>query len=218
MRCIITLLKNYRFVEYYSPQKHQDQNLIDYNKSLVPSPIKTMTIYETVKIYEKKIFHHLRMTPINNSPRIFLRTLINIHNDDGIKNMSQIADFSLKIKKGGNILQPSGLPNIKLARLRLKDLLVFDGHHSLLAYMTAGKIFLDEIPHIIVSGKKGFLKNEEILIFWGHHAPKIPSKNWRLFVINWQNPENKQICPRIQRNMGELFDALLEKISSNMKN
>jgi len=158
------------------------------------------------------------MTPINNSPRIFLRTLINIHNDDGIKNMSQIADFSLKIKKGENILQPSGLPNIKLARLRSKDLLVFDGHHSLLAYMTAGKIFLDEIPHIIVSGKKGFLKNEEILIFWGQHASKIPAKNWRLFVINWQNPENKQICPRIQRNMGELFDALLEKISSNMKN
>lgn len=217
MRCVITLLKNYRFVEYYSPQKHQGQNLIDYSKSLVPSPNRTMTIYETVKIYEKKNFHHLRMTPINNSPRIFLRTLINIHNDDGIKNMSQIAHFSLKIKKGENILQPSGLPNIKLARLRLKDLLVFDGHHSLLAYMAAGKIFLDEIPHIIVSGKKGFLKNEEILIFWGQHASKIPSKDWKLFVINWQNPENKQTCPRKHNNMGELFDALQKRIAVQLK-
>ena len=212
------MLKNYRYVEYYSPQKHQDQNLIDYNKSLVPSSNRTMTIYETVKIYEKKIFHHLGMTPINNFPRIFIRTLINIHNDDGIKNMSQIAHFFSKIKKGENILQPGGLPNIKLARLKLKDFLVFDGHHSLLAYMAAGKIFLDEIPHIIVSGKKGFLKNKEILVFWGQHAYKIPAKDWKLFVINWQNPENKQICPRIQRNMGELFDALLEKISSTMKN
>lgn len=131
--------------------------------------------------------------------------------------MSQIADFSSKIKKGENILHPGGLPNIKLARLRLKDLLVFDGHHSLLAYMAAGKIFLDEIPHIIVSGKKGFLKNEEILIFWGQHASKIPAKDWKLFVINWQNPENKQTCPRKHKNMGELFDALQKRIAAQSK-
>ncbi len=210
--CVSDFVQKCRVVEYYSPQKVQNRNVIVYCKSQIPLPNKTTTIYETVEIYERKFLPHLQTAYIDISPRILLRTLINIHNDDGIKNIPQIANFSLKIKKGGDIVQSSGLPNIKLARLRSKDLLVFDGHHSLLSYLAAGKIFLDEIPHIIVSGDKGFLKNEEILVFWGHHAPKIPAKNWGLFVINWQNPENKQLCPRIQRNMGELFDALLEQI------
>ena len=79
--------------------------------------------------------------------------------------------------------------------------------------MAAGKVLLDEIPHIIISGDKGLLKNNEILVFWRHHAHKITAKNWELYVINWQKPKNKQICQRIQRNVGELFDALAERIS-----
>lgn len=209
--------QNFRFIEYYSPQHSKNQKVITYCKSRVFYPKKTSTIYETVEIYERKILPHLQTTYIKISTRVLLKTLINIHNDDGIQNIPQIAHFSLKIKKGGNIVQSSGLPNIKLARLRSKELLVFDGHHSLLAYMSAGKNFLDEIPHIIISGKKGFLKNEEILIFWGQHASKIPAKEWKLFVINWQNPKNKQICPRIQHNMGELFDALWKRIAIQLK-
>jgi len=217
LRCVINLLQNYRFVEYYFPQKQHDRHVIVYCKSQVPLPNRATTIYNTVETYEKQFFPRLQKSYMKIFPRILLRTLINIHNDDGIKNISQIANFSLKIKKGKNILQPSGLPNIKLARLRSRELLVFDGHHSLLAYMSAGKNFLDEIPHIIVLGKKGFLKNEEILIFWGQHAAKISAKAWKLFVINWQNPKNKQICPRVHNNMGELFDALRNRIAVHMK-
>lgn len=217
MRCVINLGQNCRFVEYYSPQKNQDRHVIVYCKSQVPLPNRVTTIYNTVEIYEKQFFPRLQKNYIKIFPRILLRTLINIHNDDGIKNISQIANFALKIKNGKKLLHSSGLPNIKLARLRSRELLVFDGHHSLLAYMSAGKNFLDEIPHIIVLGKKGFLENEEILIFWGEHASKIPPKEWKLFVINWQNPENKQTCPRIHNNMGELFDALRKRIAVQVK-
>ncbi len=204
-------------MEYYSPQKHQYRHVIVYCKSQVPLPNRVTTIYNTVEIYEKQFFPRLQKNYIKIFPRILLRTLINIHNDDGIKNISQIANFALKIKNGKKLLQSSGLPNIKLARLRSREFLVFDGHHSILAYMSAGKKFLDEIPHIIVSGKKGFLENEEILIFWGEHAFKIPAKEWKLFVINWQNPKNKQICPRVHNNMGELFDALQRRIAMQLK-
>ena len=207
-----------RVVEYHFPHKDNNLNVIAYCKSRIPSPNRTTTIYETVEIYEKKFFPNLQTTYMEISPRIPLRNLINIHNSDGIKNIPQIADFSLKIKQGEHIMQSSGLPNIKLARLKSNSLLVFDGHHSLLAYMAAGKVFLDEIPHIIISGDKGLLKNNEILVFWGHHAHKITAKNWELYVINWQKPKNKQICHRIQRNVGELFDALAERISLQIAN
>lgn len=212
----IGFVQKCRVVEYHFPHKDNSLNVIAYCKSRVPSPNRTTTIYETVEIYEKKLFPNLQATYKEISLRIPLRNLINIHNSDGIKNIPQIANFTLKIKQGEHIMQSSGLPNIKLTRLKSNSLLVFDGHHSLLAYMAAGKVFLDEIPHIIISGDKGLLKNNEILVFWGHHAHKITAKNWELYVINWQKPKNKQICQRIQCNVGEFFDALAERISSQI--
>jgi hypothetical protein len=205
-----------RIVEYFYPHKANNQNVINFCKTRVSSK-KKINIYETVEIYEKIIFPRLQTTHIDISDKVPLRTLINIHNYDGIKNFPQIVDFFLKVKQGEHIVQSSGLPNIKLAKVKSKKLLVFDGHHSLLAYMAAGKVALDEIPHIIVSGDKGFLEDKEILVFWGHHARKIPTKNWEDYVINWEKPENRQICKRIQRNVGELFDALLERICLQIK-
>jgi len=46
-----------------------------------------------------------------------------------------------------------------------------------------------------------------------HHVNKIRNKNWKNYVINWQAPINKQLCSRIQKNIGELYDALSSKIS-----
>jgi hypothetical protein len=202
-----------RFVEYYFPSQGRKTDFQFYCKSLVPLKDNKTTIYETIEIYEKTLFHHIQTRKVRISPeQIPLRSLINIHNQDGIKDIHQIKRFTAKIKKGEDIVNPSGLPNIKLARLRSKDLLVFDGHHSLLSYMAAGRIFLDEIPHLIVSGNRGVLKDNDITVFWGQHAAKITPKKWKNFTINWQNPLNKQLCLRKQRDMGELFDALGEKI------
>jgi hypothetical protein len=51
-------------------------------------------------------------------------------------------------------------------------------------------------------------------VFFGSHANKIRNREWRSYVINWQAPINEQLCPRIQKNMGELYDALASKIVS----
>jgi len=206
-----------RFVAYHFPHKDQKMDFQFYCKSRVPLTKRATTVYETVEVYEKIFFPHIQTCLVRISPeRVPLRSLINIHNQDGIKDIYQIIDFTTKIKKGEDIVKPSGLPNIMLARLRSKDYLVFDGHHSLLSYMAAGRIFLDEIPHLIVSGNKGFLNNTDILVFWGPHAPKISPKKWKNFTVNWQNPIERQLCLRKQRDMGELFDALGEKIQQEM--
>ena len=206
--------KKTRIVEYFSPSKIHGCDCFLYSKSQVPLNSKTTSVYETVETYEKLIFPRIQTQVIKVSKkRIPIRSLINIHDENGIKDIGQIKNFVPVIKSGGNIVKSDGLPNIKLARLRGNDFLVFDGHHSILAYMATGKIFIDEIPYIVVSGSRGYLKNVEILVFWGHHAARIPVKNWRNFVINWQDSQN-QITIRTRRNMGELFDVIKEKIKS----
>lgn len=202
-----------RIIEYIFPHKIKNKQFLIYCQSRVPLKHKATSVYETVELYEKIFFGRIQKSIIKiSSVRIPLGTLMNIHNEDGIKDIHQIIYLTSKIKKGENITEPSGMPNIKLARLKSKDILVFDGHHSLLAYMASGRIFLDEIPHIIVSGHKGFLKSVDISVFWGYHAPKITARNWKSYVINWQKSGNKQLDLRIQRNMGELFDALKDRI------
>lgn len=201
-----------RTVEYFFPLMPQNKKFFLYSKSRVPLINKATTIYETVQAYEKSVFHRIKPQIRSVSKRrVSISSLINIHDEDGIKNIDQIKNFISTIKSGNHIVESSGLPNIKLARLRGNNFLVFDGHHSLLAYMASGKTFIDEIPHLMVSGNRGYLKNTEILVFWGHHARDIPVKKWKNFVINWQNPE-KQITIRTRRNMGELFDAVKVKI------
>ncbi|MFW6120933.1 MAG: hypothetical protein ACOC80_08555, partial [Petrotogales bacterium] len=93
--------------------------------------------------------------------------------------------------------------------------LLFDGHHSMLAYMHAGKKYLHEVAHLTVEneGVKN-VADDDIAVFFGPHANKIRGKDWRSYIINWQAPRNKQLCPRIHKNMGELYDALSAKITA----
>lgn len=44
-----------------------------------------------------------------------------------------------QIRTGKDILSPKGLPNIKLVKTEQSEWILFDGHHSLLAYIIAGK-------------------------------------------------------------------------------
>lgn len=205
--------KKTRVVEYFFPLKIHNEYFFLYCKSHVPLINKTTTVYETIEIYEKMTFPYIQTQLIKASKkRIPIRSLINIHDEDGIKDIRQIRNFFSKIMHGGNIVKSNGFPNIKIARVREKNLLVFDGHHSLLAYMASGKIFLDQIPHIVVSGNRSILKNAEILVFWGPHAPEISASHWKNWVINWQTQGKNQIKIRTRRNMGELFDVLRKKI------
>ncbi|MGB2986865.1 MAG: hypothetical protein WBE26_13415 [Phycisphaerae bacterium] len=118
-----------------------------------------------------------------------------------------------KIRSGNDILHAGGLPNVKLARSTRGERVLFDGHHSTLAHIACGRTFLDEIPHLEVYGEGGFVTDQDILAFFGPHSIKIRHRpeDWRHLVVNWQTSEEKQLCGRIQGNMGELFDSLFER-------
>ena len=140
--------------------------------------------------------------------KISLKTIINIHNDDGIRDTELVLSLAESIKLGEHI-HSVGIPNIKLVITKEKALLLFDGHHSMLAYMLVGKRYLHEIPHMIIHDEDlGYIQDCDILIFYGDHSKKIKNGNWRQYVINWQAAKENQLSIRVQNNMGELFQAM----------
>ena len=202
---------NYRIVKLIQPQN---------SVSVYKIPLKkNMTIYGTVDFFRKKIFSKTKKTngeTEKSSEQVLLRKIINLHNDNGIKDISQITSMINQIKSGKNILSDLGLPNIKLVRISSKEWVLFDGHHSMLAYMALGRNYLSEIPHLIIQNKNGCVKDSEILAFFGVHSKKLKALNWKKYAINWQQPEEKQLCKRIQENMGELFDSIKSKFNDNL--
>jgi hypothetical protein len=172
------------------------------------------TIYDVVSWLEKNIFAELNkgIKPTKTKKKTELKSVLNIHNDNGIKDLSQIKRMAEAIKSGKHILS-RGIPNVKLVKTRDGELLLFDGSHSMLAYMTVGKTYLEEIPHMIITGKeKGYVEDKDIVVFYGEHASNIEGCNWKEKVINWQAPKEKQVCKRIQKNMEELYLAIEKRI------
>lgn len=83
--------------------------------------------------------------------------------------------------------------------------------------MTAGKTYLEEIPHMIITGKeKGYVEDKDIIAFYGEHASDIEGCNWKEKVINWQAAKEKQLFKRVQKNMGELFFAIEKRVKLSM--
>lgn len=172
---------------------------------------KDISIYETVEIFKEQFFKpgKIKFLTKKIKVRIPLKKVITLHNVDGIRDISQISSMLKQISSGKDIFSSEGLTNIKLVRSREKEWVLFDGHHSLLAYLLSGKKYLDEVPHLIVENeKRGYLEDEEIHIFFGEHAKKLKNKDWKNYVINWQAPKERQLQSRIQRNMGELLNSL----------
>ncbi len=86
----------------------------------------------------------------------------------------------------------------------------------MLAYIIGDKKFLNEIPHLIIENENGHVTDKEILVFFGIHSKKLKDSDWRKYVINWQAPKEKQLCKRMQRNIGELLDSI--NLFNNNKN
>ena len=64
----------------------------------------------------------------------------------------------------------------------------------MLAYMNAGKRYLDEIPHMIIEDKdKGYIDDKDIVVFYGEHAKAIKNYGWKQYVINWQAVKEEQL-------------------------
>ncbi len=166
-------------------------------------------IYDIVDSFEKKvILNKLKFNLEKVKNKIPLNNIINFHNKEGIKNIQQIKNMIKQIESGKDILHPSGLPNIKLVKTKKNELVLFDGHHSILAYMFSKKKYLHELPHLIIENSENFITNDEILIFFGKHSSKLIGCDWRNYVINWQMPINKQLCMKDQKNIGELFNSI----------
>ncbi|MFH1323888.1 MAG: hypothetical protein ABIH64_01435 [Nanoarchaeota archaeon] len=205
----------YRIVKLIHPFKSKDNDSISISVSKVPFIKKDMSIYETVAFFEQKIFPKIKTSKKRVSNKIKLRDIVNLHNDDGIRKISQIESMLNQINSGKDVLMPSNLPNIKLVKTKKSEFVLFDGHHSLLAYMISGMKYLHEVPHLIVENKHGHVSAKEISVFFfGRHSEKL--KDWRKYAINWQAPKEKQLCKRIQDNLGEVLDSLVVSAKSSL--
>ncbi len=208
-----------RVVKIISPQNTlpSDPPAISVFTYIIPITNSCLTIYDTVDSLKNKKFLITKGKNIQYhvAEHFPLQNVLNIHNDSGIKDLFQIRSMVTKIQSGEDIFSPEELPNIKLVRVDKNQWLLFDGHHSMLAYMHAGKKYLHEVAHLTVENEDtGSVLSDEISVFFGSHANKIRNREWRRYVINWQAPINEQLCSRIQKNMGELYDALASKIVS----
>jgi len=198
---------NYRLVKLKYPVKSKEGKFTRISSLKVLLRNENSTIYNTMAQFEKEIGSKLNETIKEVKNPVLLREVINLHNIDGIKNVNQIRTMVKKITKGKDILSPRGLPNIKLIKTKQSEWILFDGHHTLLSYMIAGRNYLHEVPHFVVENSSGYVNDKEILIFFGLHSSKLHDSNWRNYVINWQAPREKQLCKRKQNNMGELIDS-----------
>ena len=172
------------------------------------------TVYDAVSFFEKNIFPTLTKPLAHNKVRekVALRNILNIHNDDGIRDLTQVRRMTRAVESGKHIFS-LGIPNVKLVKTKDNGLLLFDGHHSMLAYINAGKKYLEEIPHMVIEDEdKGYIEDKDIIVFYGEHSKEIENYNWEQYVINWQAVKEKQLCRRVQRDMGELFCAIKSRI------
>ena len=206
---------NKRIVAYCRPaenqRKDQEQPGISISQLEIPLETQTTPIYRAVDIFERQFKTNpgIKRSKKKITDKRRLRSIINLHNKEGTRNLSQISSMIVQLASGKDILSRSGLPNIKLVRTREDELLLFDGHHSLLAYIANKKKYLHEIPHIIIENNgKGHASEIEILDFFGRHSSRIYPKCWKEYTINWQAGDQDQLTRRVQRNMGELFDSI----------
>lgn len=172
------------------------------------------TVYDAVSFFEKNMLPTFkkRLSQKKKKEKVALRDILNIHHDNGIKDIAQVRRMTRSIESGKHIFS-FGIPNVKLVRTRDNQLLLFDGHHSMLAYMNAGKRYLEEIPHMIIEDKdKGYIDDKDIIVFYGEHSKEIENCDWKQYVINWQAVKEKQLSRRVQRDMGELFCAIKNRI------
>ncbi len=194
----------YKIIKLSFPLKQK--SLVEISVTKIPCSGRE-TIYDIVDFFRDEIFLKYKIKEIKREIKndVLLREIINLHDEEGI-DASKVKKMFRQIKKGEEILFNCGLPNIKLVRTKDNEFVLFDGHHSLLAYMKAGRKYLSEVPCLILETNKGFSDNE-IMIFFGKHGIELKNKDWEDYVINWRVKEG-ELCKRKRKNIGEVFDSL----------
>jgi hypothetical protein len=167
-------------------------------------------IYQAVKIIEEERIERINFDKKKKNEKrengeneieeneVRLGSIINLHNKEGICCLERIRNMVSCIENGKDIFEDGKWPNIKLAQMK-EGLILFDGHHSLLAYMIAGKKYLSEIPHILIFN----CNDSEIKVVFG----KLDG-DWKKEVVNWQASAGNELCIRREKNMDELFTSL----------
>ena len=172
---------------------------------------ETKAIYGAVSWFEDKLFPEIKSRLARRlvKRRVRLRAILNIHNSEGIRDIKQIKRMIKSIGQGRDTLARSGMPNVKLFKTRKRKLFLFDGHHSMLAYMASGRKHLDTIPHLLIErNNNGRIDDADIFNFFGGLLSTEKDVNWLEYAINWQAPKAARLCARQEKNMGELYDTV----------
>lgn len=174
----------------------------------IPVSPTSPTIDHAVAVFERVLSRGAPYRTERVAERVRLEGILNLHDVDGMKDVAQIDGMIGQILAGGEVLHPSGLPNVKVVLTRFGERLLFDGHHTVIAYMATGREYLDEIPHLVVQDANGHVEAASVLAFFGIHARELSASNWRDHVIRWRAPPERQLCKRSLKSVGELFESL----------
>ncbi len=135
---------------------------------------------------------------------VSLEDIVTIHNFTGMRDFKQTETMIAKINRGDHVLSSDGLPNIKIVIAPNGKKLIFDGHHTILAYLFAGKKFLHQTPHILLSNQNKPLSPEEISFFFPEDKRSLVVEDWHKYTVNWQKDTDKIELREIE-TVGELF-------------
>jgi|TARA_B100001971_G_C18236320_1_gene567481 hypothetical protein len=194
-----------RIVKYYRENKENGK----IEGVMVEFAAEEDSVYDAVENFKKRIQSGCAKK-IVLWEELLIRDVINLHNVEGIKDLGQIKRMVESINQGKDLVS-EGVANVKIAKSDRNEYVLFDGHHTLLAYMLAGKEKIKEVPYLTVENEGKLLDDSEFLVFFGSNASRIKG-NWRQFVINWQAEPAEQLGVRKQKNMGELFQAVKLKL------
>lgn len=134
--------------------------------------------------------------------------VLTIHNPEGLRDPSQVIKMADQLEKGREVFHENGLPNVKLIITPDKRLLLFDGHHSILAHLRFGHKTLKEVPHLVFSSSDfGPTTAREIARFFPPSDRDKIEQNWFGWTVNWQSDKEKTTARRLA-TIGQLADAL----------
>lgn len=146
---------------------------------------------------------------INRYDTVLIGDIVPIHNPTGIRDIGQIDDMAGKIADSDHITEIDGLPNIKLVVAPNGRLLLFDGHHTLLAYYRQGRKTLAEVSYLVIASEDdNSVTPGEIATFFPPENRQKVAKNWQKFIVNWQAPSGKQLEERKVNTIEELANTL----------
>jgi hypothetical protein len=126
--------------------------------------VEADTPYEAVELFDAA-----RATVSQDTGQFGRKTLadiVPIHNPSGIRDAKQVAAMAGALPHG-HIFHDNGLPNVKIVVTPSRELLLFDGHHTMLSYLQRGACFLEELPYMVVSDPQyGPVTAKEISAFF----------------------------------------------------